>query len=85
MAFLLCLHCCVSCQQFLPNSAPDDTNFCPSLVIECLVIYFFFVETMGPTLEEIAVLFDGKDSAAGIAQAQAQEKVMSTTKEVEHA
>lgn len=40
---------------------------------------------MGPTLEEIAVLFDGKDSAAGIAQAQAKEKVMSTTKEVEHA
>ncbi|KJX92120.1 hexose transporter like protein [Zymoseptoria brevis] len=30
------------------------------LVIECLCIYFLFVETRGPTLEEIAVLFDGK-------------------------
>ncbi|KAI8168761.1 Lactose permease [Colletotrichum sp. SAR 10_70] len=42
------------------------------LVIEVLVIYFFFVETRGPTLEEIAVLFDGKDSAAGVARHEAQ-------------
>lgn len=46
------------------------------LVIECLVIFFFFVETKGPTLEEIAVLFDGENSAAGTARTQAQEKVM---------
>lgn len=58
--------------------------FC-SLVIECLVIYFFFVETKGPTLEEIAVLFDGDDSAAGIAKQAAQEKSGALTKEVEHA
>ncbi|OLN88134.1 Lactose permease 1 [Colletotrichum chlorophyti] len=45
------------------------------LVIECLVIYFFFVETKGPTLEEISMLFDGKDSAAGVAMVQAQAKV----------
>ncbi|WKT43893.1 Sugar/inositol transporter [Fusarium oxysporum f. sp. vasinfectum] len=53
------------------------------LVIECLVIYFFFVETKGPTLEEIAVLFDGQNSAAGIAKSQAQMK--SAVTEVEHA
>lgn len=47
-----------------------------SLVIECLVIFFFFVETKGPTLEEIAVLFDGENSAAGTARTQAQEKVI---------
>jgi hypothetical protein len=29
------------------------------LVIECLCILFLFVETKGPTLEEIARLFDG--------------------------
>ncbi|RDW74608.1 uncharacterized protein DSM5745_07270 [Aspergillus mulundensis] len=29
------------------------------LVVECLCIYFLFVETKGPTLEEIAALFDG--------------------------
>jgi hypothetical protein len=44
-------------------------------VIEVLVIYFFFVETRGPTLEEIAVLFDGQDSAAGVARAQADSKM----------
>lgn len=29
------------------------------LVIECLCIWFLFVETKGPTLDEIAALFDG--------------------------
>ncbi|KAF2226207.1 general substrate transporter [Elsinoe ampelina] len=33
------------------------------LVIECLCIYFLFVETRGPSLEEIAELFDGPDAA----------------------
>ena len=28
------------------------------------VLYFLFVETKGPTLEEIAKLFDGEDAAA---------------------
>ncbi|KAH8176524.1 sugar transporter domain-containing protein [Sarocladium implicatum] len=32
------------------------------LVIECICIWFLFVETKGPTLEEIAELFDGKDA-----------------------
>lgn len=32
------------------------------LVVECLVIYCYYVETRGPTLEEIAILFDGEDS-----------------------
>ena len=33
------------------------------LVIEVLCIYFLFVETRGPTLEEVAILFDGKNAA----------------------
>ncbi|KAK2055085.1 hypothetical protein LY76DRAFT_491623, partial [Colletotrichum caudatum] len=45
------------------------------LVIECLVIYFFFVRTKGPALEEISMLFDGKDSAAGVARVHAQTMV----------
>ncbi|KAJ6092599.1 general substrate transporter, partial [Penicillium sp. IBT 16267x] len=44
------------------------------LVLECLIIFFFFPETQGPTLEEISVIFDGDESAAGIAQAMAHEK-----------
>lgn len=35
------------------------------LIIECLTIYFFFVETKGPTLEEIAILFDGENAHVG--------------------
>ena len=33
------------------------------LVIEVLCVYFLFIETKGPTLEEIAILFDGPDAA----------------------
>lgn len=33
------------------------------LVIECLCIWFLFVETKGPTLEEIAALFDGEKAS----------------------
>lgn len=32
------------------------------LVIECFCVWFLFVETKGPTLEEIAALFDGDDA-----------------------
>ncbi|KAJ5552184.1 hypothetical protein N7494_001562 [Penicillium frequentans] len=32
------------------------------LVIECFCIWIFFVETKGPTLEEIAALFDGENA-----------------------
>ncbi|KAH8697787.1 general substrate transporter [Talaromyces proteolyticus] len=38
------------------------------LVVECLAIWFFFVETKGPTLEEIAELFDGE--SANVAHTQ---------------
>ncbi len=32
------------------------------LILECLAVWFLFVETKGPTLEEIARLFDGDDA-----------------------
>ncbi len=32
------------------------------LVFEVAIMYFYYVETMGPTLEEIAILFDGDDA-----------------------
>lgn len=43
------------------------------LVVECVVIWFYFVETKGPTLEEIAVLFDGEDAPAAHAIAVAED------------
>ena len=32
-------------------------------MIEVLCVYFLFVETKGPTLEKIAILFDGPNAA----------------------
>ncbi|KAF5962403.1 lactose permease [Fusarium bulbicola] len=40
------------------------TIFIPWVVIEFAVIYFVFPETKGPSLEEIAIIFDGKDADA---------------------
>ena len=36
-------------------------NFC-----ELLFVWFFYIETKGPTLEEVAWLFDGDDAVAKI-------------------
>ena len=36
-----------------------------TLVIEVLCIYLLFVETKGPTLEEIAIHFDGDEAIVG--------------------
>ncbi|KAH8649241.1 general substrate transporter [Xylariales sp. PMI_506] len=52
------------------------------LVIECLVIWFYFVETRGPTLEEIAIIFDGQDTPAGHAIIAAEMTVNEKTDKV---
>ncbi|KAG6018646.1 hypothetical protein E4U41_003686, partial [Claviceps citrina] len=36
--------------------------YCVWVTFIFLVVYFFFVETAGPTLEELAYLFDGEDA-----------------------
>lgn len=56
------------------------------LIIECLCIYFLFVETKGPTLEEIARLFDGDDAAVAdelMIQQQAYGKVHDSDEHIE--
>jgi MFS family permease len=53
------------------------------LVVECLVIYFFFVETRGPTLEEIALLFDGDDAHVATGPAVEKSQVNSEDGHVE--
>lgn len=43
-----------------------DWTFCMFYTIwdflELLFVYFFYVETRGPTLEELAKIFDGEDA-----------------------
>ena len=35
------------------------------LLVELMVVYFFYPETRGPTLEEMAKIFDGDEAAVG--------------------
>ncbi|KAL1854954.1 hypothetical protein VTK73DRAFT_8635 [Phialemonium thermophilum] len=42
--------------------------YCVWVAIIFLVVYFFFVETQGPTLEELTYLFEGKEAKRQIAQ-----------------
>lgn len=37
--------------------------YCVWILVELIVVYIFYIETKGPTLEEIAKLFDGDDAA----------------------
>lgn len=54
------------------------------LVVECLCIWFLFVETKGPTLEEIAELFDGKDAQVGGTAGTVLEKKLEAAEQAEH-
>jgi hypothetical protein len=38
-------------------------------------VYFVFVETKGPTLEEIAAIFDGEEAVAHIDMAQTKKEI----------
>ena len=48
------------------------------IAVEFVVVYFVFVETKGPSLEGIAMIFDGKNATIGtvnpVAEAIKQEK-----------
>ncbi|PMD41599.1 general substrate transporter [Hyaloscypha variabilis F] len=44
-------------------------------VVEAIWVYFVFVETKGPTLEEIAKIFDGEDAVAHIDMAQTEKEI----------
>ncbi|GLA45001.1 hypothetical protein AnigIFM63604_000292 [Aspergillus niger] len=43
------------------------------IIVEFVVVYFFFIETKGPSLEQIALLFDGKDAVVSHANPVAEE------------
>ncbi|KAK2792595.1 hypothetical protein FQN52_003100 [Onygenales sp. PD_12] len=43
------------------------------IVVQFVVVYIFFIETKGPSLEQIALLFDGKDAVVGKVNPVAEE------------
>lgn len=47
------------------------------IFVELVFVYFFYVETRGPTLEEIAKIFDGEDAVAHV-------DMKAVEKEIEH-
>ena len=49
------------------------------IFIELLFVYFFYVETRGPTLEELARIFDGDDAAVANVDLQQVEKEIHIT------
>ncbi|KAN0095977.1 general substrate transporter [Hyaloscypha variabilis] len=54
------------------------------LVIECLCIWFLFVETRGPTLEEIARLFDGAEANVSGKQVLEKKSELAESSRVQH-
>ena len=66
------------------NNLPAHWNFALFYtlwdVVEGIWIYFVYVETKGPTLEEIAKIFDGEDAVAHIDLHQVEKEI-----ELDHA
>lgn len=54
------------------------------LVIECLCIWFLFVETKGQTLEEIARLFDGDAANVSGKEVLGEKAAVAGRSHVEH-
>ena len=44
--------------------------------LQLIFVYFVYVETKGPTLEEIAQIFDGKEAVAQIDMRQVEKEVV---------
>ncbi|KAH8593395.1 general substrate transporter [Bisporella sp. PMI_857] len=51
------------------------------IFIELLFVYFFYVETRGPTLEELAKIFDGEDAAVAHVDLEQVEKEIQINEE----
>ena len=66
----------------------DKTGISPYIqlwdFLELLFVYFVYIETKGPTLEEIARIFDGDDAAAAHIDFDQVGKEMAITSAAEH-
>src|SRR5699024_6955867 len=61
------------------NNLPNYRNFMLFYTLwdfcELIFVWFFYVETNGPTLEEIARIFDGEDAVAHIDLDQVEKEI----------
>ncbi len=53
------------------NAVPSQLWY----TVELVFVYFYYVETKGPTLEEIARIFDGDDAVAHISISQVEKEI----------
>jgi hypothetical protein len=72
------------CTALIRYSLPVQAEFSLTLYqiwifIELLFVYFFYVETRGPTLEELAKIFDGEDAAVAHVDMYQVEKEVEAT------
>ncbi|OAA56191.1 Sugar/inositol transporter [Niveomyces insectorum RCEF 264] len=67
------------------NNLPHHWNFMLFYTlwdaVEFVFVYFVYVETKGPTLEEIARIFDGEDAVAHISLTQVRKEIASAEHE----
>lgn len=68
MLMNLCVQIALVFNQYVNPVALEDIGwkyyifYCVWIGFELVVVYFYYVETKGPTLEEIAKIFDGDDA-----------------------
>jgi hypothetical protein len=60
-----------------------ETIYCCWIAFELLIVFFFYVETRGPTLEEIAKIFDKEEANYGVANVQEVKNNMSKAQDME--
>jgi sugar porter (SP) family MFS transporter len=69
----------------LPNNWNFWCFYTVWIAVELVFVYFFYIETKGPTLEEIARLFDGDDAqVAHVEYHDTEKQAKVETSEVEH-
>lgn len=70
----------------LKNLTPTwkyETVYCCWIAFELVIVFLFYVETRGPTLEEIAKIFDKEEANYGVADVQEVKDDMSYNPDME--
>ena len=70
------------------KNLPEEWNFTLFytlwICVELVFVYFFYVETKGPTLEEVARIFDGDEAVAQVDLTDVEKEVQDGHYETVH-